>query len=287
MVLNATIFPPPDEFSRRHVYDPGFRKFIILSVSVHLLLLAIAGSAVLFHAPVRSYAPSYTVDLVALPPSSPGKTGKSSGPAAKVVRAEKPAARKTTVPPVTRPDKTVEKKQPKVLRPPKSAPGEEAARIKRRKNLESLEEEATRLYESFSAGETTVSSPPSSAMDRVPPASGGGKGVSGGPPVSGKGGGASDIRFKAYYDRIWAMIRAGWVLPQGVGAKDKDLLTVVGIRISATGVIESMRVEQTSGNIYYDQSALRAISKASPLPPLPEELGKESLDVGINFRPQE
>ncbi|TNF50181.1 energy transducer TonB, partial [bacterium] len=38
-----------------------------------------------------------------------------------------------------------------------------------------------------------------------------------------------------------------------------------------------------SGNIYYDQSALRAIRKASPLPPLPQDLDEESLEVGINF----
>jgi TonB family protein len=43
-------------------------------------------------------------------------------------------------------------------------------------------------------------------------------------------------------------------------------------------------MESSSGNSYYDQSAIRAIRKASPVPPLPKELGEESLDVGIKFR---
>ncbi len=43
-------------------------------------------------------------------------------------------------------------------------------------------------------------------------------------------------------------------------------------------------IEKPSGNIYYDQSAIRAVNKADPLPPPPRELGGKSLEVGINFR---
>jgi len=94
---------------------------------------------------------------------------------------------------------------------------------------------------------------------------------------------SANIRFRAYYDRIWSQIRATWVIPEGVIARE-DLLTVVGIRIAANGVIEDHWIEKGSGNIYYDQSTLRAIRKASPLPPLPEDLDDSALEVGINFR---
>ena len=99
----------------------------------------------------------------------------------------------------------------------------------------------------------------------------------------GGGGQPANIRFRVYYDLIWSKIRSSWVLPEGVATGEK-LLTVVGIRIAPGGNIEEYRVEKRSGNEYYDQSAIRAIVKSSPLPALPKDLGNEPLEVGVNFR---
>jgi TonB family protein len=63
-----------------------------------------------------------------------------------------------------------------------------------------------------------------------------------------------------------------------------SLVTVVAIRIAEDGEIEQSWIEERSGNEYYDQSALRAIRKANPLPPLPKDLRGKPLEVGINFR---
>jgi len=73
----------------------------------------------------------------------------------------------------------------------------------------------------------------------------------------------------------------------GVTASEKELITIVRIRISTTGVIEDYRIKKGSGNIYYDQSVLRAIIKASPLPPLPQGLDKEPLEAELSFKPHE
>jgi len=283
MVLNTAFFIPPDDVSLRPLRDPAFRKFFILSLSVHVVLLALAGTAVLFHVPVKSYTPAYTVDLVTLPPSSVGKRVKVKAPVP-VVRTDRPAVKREIAHPPARSVQAAEKEPPTVIRPPEPAPGDETARMERQKKLKNLEEEAARLYESFRAEGMTKTSAPSSVENRDRPAESTVGRISTGPPIAGTGGGSADIRFKAYYDRVVAKIHAAWVLPRGVAAKENNLLTVVGIRISATGVIESRWVEKESGNIYYDQSALRAIGRASPLPPLPEGLGKESLKVGINFR---
>ena len=91
------------------------------------------------------------------------------------------------------------------------------------------------------------------------------------------------MRFRLYYDRIWNKIRSSWVVPGGVTSR-VSLVTVVGIRIAADGKIEQSWIEKKSGNDYYDQSALRAISKANPLPPLPSDFSDDTLEVGINFR---
>jgi TonB family protein len=155
----------------------------------------------------------------------------------------------------------------------KPSGGDEAARLERRRKIEELEMEARRLYESFTdeEGADRVYSEETSAV---------------GPPVTNATAGGSDItaniRFKAYYDRIWAKIRSSWV-PQGV-TSEASLLTVVGIRIAPNGEIEQSWIEKKSGNHYYDQSALRAIRKANPLSPLPDEQSDAPLEVGINFR---
>ncbi len=136
----------------------------------------------------------------------------------------------------------------------KAAEQSSDARFERRQKIEELEAEARRLYESFEQFDTQDD-----------------------PDVQ------PGIRFRAYYDRIWSQIRSSWVIPEGVTAR-VSLVTVVGIRIAEDGEIEQFWIEERSGNEYYDQSALRAIRKANPLPPLPKDLRGEPLDVGINFR---
>jgi TonB family protein len=157
----------------------------------------------------------------------------------------------------------------------KPSGGDEAARLERRKKIEELEREARRLYESFTTDEDTPS------QKDVQPDEKGFENRSATSTPTG-GGTMSDIRFRAYYDRIWAQIRSSWV-PQGVTSQ-ASLITVVGIRIAASGEIEQFWIEKGSGNAYYDQSALRAIRKANPLPALPNELSDAPLEVGVNFR---
>ena len=48
-----------------------------------------------------------------------------------------------------------------------------------------------------------------------------------------------------------------------------------------------MGLEKRSGNRYFDESALRTVKKANPLPPLPEELRESSIEIGIRFHSAE
>ena len=86
-----------------------------------------------------------------------------------------------------------------------------------------------------------------------------------------------------YYDRLYAHIKASWVLPENIGEMSQKFKTVVVIKIAPSGVIEESSIEKGSGNDNYDQAALQAVRKASPLPPLPAEMGAKPLEVGINF----
>jgi TonB family protein len=254
-----------------HFREREFKRSFTVSLVIHLVIFIAAGSVTLFRMSGTTYSPTYTVDLISLPPAPASRPAQVKAPAR--------SAAKT---PEKKPDQTVspDKEPPPLdqsvedLRP---AGGDEAARLERRKRIEALELEARQLYESYTAEEAGEADESATAEEAGPverPASD--HAVSGGQ--------ASNLRFRNYYDQIIAQMRAAWVLPDGVAVGDK-LLTVVGVTISPMGDIQNISIEKSSGNLYFDQSAIRAIRKASPLPPIPEELGDESLEVGgLNFK---
>ncbi|MFV1956956.1 MAG: energy transducer TonB [bacterium] len=270
---------PSDDVRGHHFRDPAFKKSMVVSVAIHLLILVLAGTVTLFRLPGTSYSPTYTVDLVTLPPSPAAKKPAKSS----VKENIPPSVEKKTTVVESRPDKTQRKVDYSLTR--REAGDEDPVRTGRKKRLKEMEKEAEKLFKSYSLDSTQRSASSSEASRKVSDASAA-AGVSqfSGPSVVGGGSQSADIRFRAYYDQVWARIKAAWVLPDGVAAADGKLLTVIGIRISASGVIEDQRIERSSGNIYYDQSAVRALNKASPLPPLPAELSEDILEVGINFR---
>ncbi len=55
------------------------------------------------------------------------------------------------------------------------------------------------------------------------------------------------------------------------------------VEIQRDGTIAAPRIEQSSGSSFYDRAALRAISEASPFPPLPADWSKPALRVLFNF----
>ena len=109
--------------------------------------------------------------------------------------------------------------------------------------------------------------------------------------VAGSGAGGSgktaDLKFQIYYSIIWSKIKDAWVLPENTTSADKKLEAIIAIRIKKDGEIVKVWTEKSSGNNYFDQSALRAIAKANPLPPVPEGYGEEYFELGIRFLPSE
>jgi len=99
--------------------------------------------------------------------------------------------------------------------------------------------------------------------------------------------GSIDLRFQIYYGLIWSKIKDAWVLPENMTSSGKNLEAIIAIRIRKDGEIVKAWVEKSSGNTYFDQSALRAVSKANPLPPVPEGYSEEYFELGIRFFPSE
>jgi colicin import membrane protein len=262
---------------------------------VSLVLHGLAISAVFFLPNLSStrtfYSPVYSVRLVTPPPAPEAKSeGAQPAPAVPAVPASPPVA-------VEKP-KAKEKEKPVSLAPKKEEPKKEEPkkedsekkiteaidrlRQKREsKNLESAiekirSEKESRQVESAIEGirkKVTIGS--KGAVESHEPSS---------------GGASTDvmtIKHKLYYNLIWKKIRSGWVLPDAALAGQKNLEAIIGIRISPNGQIEDIQFEKKSGNPIFDESALRAIKKANPLPPLPPGFEGERFDVGVRFTPSD
>ncbi len=97
----------------------------------------------------------------------------------------------------------------------------------------------------------------------------------------GSGAGVPDAEFAAYYRDLWQRIHSMWSVPEEL--LKKDLETVMGIRIDRDGKIIDIWEEKSSGDDYFDETALRAVKMSNPLPPLPEKYRESTIDVGIKF----
>ena len=89
-----------------------------------------------------------------------------------------------------------------------------------------------------------------------------------------------------YYTLIWSRIKGKWVLPQGILPK-ANIEAVIQVRILRNGAAVDLGFEKHSGNRYFDESAMRAVKKASPFPPLPQWVKDSSIAVGIRLHSSE
>ncbi len=91
----------------------------------------------------------------------------------------------------------------------------------------------------------------------------------------------SNFPFTWYLQQVQRKVTEKWVQP--TRTTGPGLRVVVLFEIDRDGQVTSSKVERSSGNSWYDQSALRAIVEASPFPPLPEGFPGQSLRVHFGF----
>jgi colicin import membrane protein len=88
----------------------------------------------------------------------------------------------------------------------------------------------------------------------------------------------SDFPFAWYLSRVQAKVTEKWV-----GKALPGQQPVAVFEISREGQVSRIAIEKSSGNSYYDQAALRAITEANPFPPLPAEFPGQTLRVHLGF----
>jgi colicin import membrane protein len=94
-----------------------------------------------------------------------------------------------------------------------------------------------------------------------------------------------ESRLNEYYSVIWAKIKQEWTIPENLLKETVDLETIIVIIIERDGKIQRSWFEKRSGDLHYDQAAMRAILKADPLPSIPREINETTLEIGIRFYP--
>lgn len=93
-----------------------------------------------------------------------------------------------------------------------------------------------------------------------------------------------DRILKQYYASIYQQIKAHWVLPE-LQHWEKDLEAIVAITIRNDGQITKSYFKKKTTNIYFNQFVEKALRESIPLPPFPEELAQDPLEIGLRFTP--
>jgi TonB family protein len=86
-----------------------------------------------------------------------------------------------------------------------------------------------------------------------------------------------------YGRQVAERIQSQWGLARDQGLD--GLKTVVEVQIRKSGEIVNIQVLKPSGNALFDESAVRAVRKAAPLPQVPEFIAQSSTKLILTFLP--
>ena len=93
----------------------------------------------------------------------------------------------------------------------------------------------------------------------------------------------SEFKFPPYLAIVRDKVERNWNPPPGAkGAKVK-----VTFRVLRSGRVGEAKLQDSSGNFYFDQAAMRAILASSPFPPLPEGFFKEFETFSVDLMEKE
>lgn len=98
--------------------------------------------------------------------------------------------------------------------------------------------------------------------------------------------GAIAAKTNDYADFISAKVHNNWSIPPELKPRG-NIETIIEIKIMRDGTLAYAGFEKRSGNRFFDDSALKAIKKSAPFPPLPEGVPDNIMEIGIRFHPSQ
>ena len=276
----------------------GISLFIHLSFIGYMVLLPEA-------APRRRSAPgSINVSLVSLP--GPPATSAASKPAAKAATIPKPEAKNKAKAPV------IEAPPPKPIavaaKPPKTvslAPEKNKWKVKkslkkktldRRKMIDQAvsgvqkkveKSKSDSVNQAIEALKKKVAQSEANSVqtDQITRAATGtaGAGISG---ATGSGGKRALDLIDIYKIEVAFQVERHWAFSEQLAGDGGALQASLVFRVLPSGEVTDIRFTERSGNSYLDESAYKAIVKASPVSPHPEGVTALYVTVALRFTPQ-
>ncbi len=289
----------------------GLARALVISMGLHAGLFY---AFTRFHIqPVERtfYAPIHVVNLTGPFPAGtpeptrrraqaetrPAKPSRPKPPPKQPARA-KPAPKKPTSSPKTRPEAPAVPLKPEPKAPPAPARPTPVAESPLAEKV--LEERLARRLEELrrkhagqapeapagddalrGLGERRVSQAIEAIRKRLDAASPEGPGGSGAAGLAGTRSALEELRLRPYYNRLWEHVKGHWAVPPGV--RGRGLSVIVSVVIDRQGRILRTVLEESSGSRAFDESALRALARSEPLPPIPEDVADATLEVGFRF----
>lgn len=259
--------------------NENWKSAFIGAIGIHLALAVLSIVVPNLWERSRPMPPVYTVKLfetVDLPSPKAAKPKKQAPivkPKPKIQKSKKKEAKVAPPPTKPKPKKAVSLRPKKPKPKPVATKDTEKLLSKRLKNIEERikEKESEALIKNrLSAIRSSIEA----KTKRTATA------------AAGAGSGQQNEVLRLYCTEIWARVRNHWVLPEQLLDKT-GLTSIVVVRIAQDGRVLKAEYEHESGHALFDQSAMRAVQKASPFPPLPRALRPGPLEIGIRFRPGE
>jgi TonB family protein len=91
------------------------------------------------------------------------------------------------------------------------------------------------------------------------------------------------LPYAYYLSIVQSKIASFWEPPAGIEQQPGEVAVIVWFRIEKDGAVRSSYLEEPSGISPFDSSALRALARALPLPPLPEDYPGDHLIIHLRF----
>lgn len=109
-------------------------------------------------------------------------------------------------------------------------------------------------------------------------------------PLAGGGLGALEITgsgplapYSYYLQVVRDKIASYWEPPAGLAVGGREIAMVVTFQIDRRGAIQSSYVSEPSGSGVFDAAGVRAVTRANPLPPLPQEFAGQGIGIHLRF----
>ena len=92
-----------------------------------------------------------------------------------------------------------------------------------------------------------------------------------------------EFPFSYYLSLLQSRIQVNWEPPFSSARQSLLKKAIIYFKIQRNGKLTNLSIEGKSGDPRFDQAALRAVTLASPLPPLPFDFPEPSLGVHFEF----